>query len=480
VDIADWLRRLGLDESVFRDNDLDLEMLPSLTADDLRELGVISLGHRKKLLTAIAALSPTGGSDLEEDDRTSPLPKTGASQPPTKTGRAERRQLTVMFADLVGSTALSARLDPEDMREVLGAYHQAVAAAVTRFGGHIAKLMGDGVLVYFGWPQAHEDEAERAVRGGLAVVEAVERLDKRSAGALSARVGIATGLVVVGDLIGEGAAQEEAVVGETPNLAARLQQLAEPGAVVIAESTRRLLGRWFALTDLGSQQIRGIEVPAPAFRVLGEAASESRFEALRRADVGPLIGREHELALLLDRWETAKGGEGQVVLLSGEAGIGKSRIVLALRERLRNEPRFRIGYSCSPHHVNSALWPVVVQLQRAAGYLREDGTLVEAREVGAAPRQGRRVRRGRGAAARRADGAAAQWALRGARWDAAGEKGAALRHSLGANGGARAPAADARGPGGRALARSDVGRAFRADGGPDPGSADTSRRHYAA
>jgi pimeloyl-ACP methyl ester carboxylesterase len=209
------------------------------------------------------------------------------------------------------------------------------------------------------------------VRAGLEIVEAVERLE-RAGGALSARVGIATGLVVVGDLIVEGATQEEDVVGVTPNLAARLEQLAESGAVVISESTRRLLGSWFTITDLGPQHIKGFEAPVPAFRVLGEAAAEGRFEALRHGDVGALIGREHELALLLDRWELAKSGEGQVVLLSGEAGIGKSRIVLALRERLRNEPRFRIGYYCSPHHVNSALWPVVTQLQRAAGYLRDD------------------------------------------------------------------------------------------------------------
>jgi class 3 adenylate cyclase/pimeloyl-ACP methyl ester carboxylesterase len=372
VDIADWLRRLGLHqyESVFRDNDVDTETLPSLTAEDLRELGITSLGHRKKLLAAIAALSPTLGR--LEDDRGPPLAEASPSRPSIKNRPAERRHLTVMFVDLVGSTALSVRLDPEELREILAAYHQAVAAEVARFEGYIAKLMGDGVLVYFGWPQAHEDEAERAVRSGLAIVEAVEGLEKRAGAALSARVGIATGLVVVGDLIGEGAAQEEGVVGATPNLAARLQQLAEPGGVVISESTRRLLGSWFALTDLGPQQIRGIDSPELAFRVLGEAAAEDRFEALRRAEVGPLIGREQELALLLDRWEMAKGGEGQVVVLSGEAGIGKSRIVLALRERIRNEPRFRIGYSCSPHHMDSALWPVFVQLQRAAGYLRED------------------------------------------------------------------------------------------------------------
>ena len=286
MDIADWLRRLGLDqyERAFRDNDVDTETLPSLTADDLRELGVTSLGHRKKLLSAIAALSPKHDRDVS-GDRAPPVPEVSASPAAMKTGRAERRHLTVMFADLVGSTALSVRLDPEDMREILAAYHQTVAAAVARFEGYIARFMGDGVLVYFGWPQAHEDAAERAVRAGLAIVEAVERLE-RAGGALSARVGIATGLVVVGDLIVEGATQEEDVVGVTPNLAARLEQLAEPGAVVISESTRRLLGSWFTITDLGPQHIRGFEAPVPAFRVLGEAAAEGRFEALRRADVG--------------------------------------------------------------------------------------------------------------------------------------------------------------------------------------------------
>jgi class 3 adenylate cyclase/pimeloyl-ACP methyl ester carboxylesterase len=372
VDIADWLRRLGLHqyESVFRDNDVDVETLPSLTADDLRELGITSLGHRKKLLSAIAALTPTPGNHLEED-RGPPLAEGSVSRPSTKTRPAERRHLTVMFADLVGSTALSARLDPEDLRQILATYHQTVAAEVARFGGYIARLMGDGVLVYFGWPQAYEDAAERAVRAGLAIVEAVEHLEERISGALSARVGIATGLVVVGDFV-VGTTQEEDVVGMTPNLAARLEQLAEPGAVVVSESTRRLLGSWFTIMDLGPQQLKGIEGPVPAFRVLSEATAEGRFEALRRADVAPLIGRENELALLIDRWEMAKSGEGQVVLLSGEAGIGKSRIVLALRERLRSEPRFRIGYYCSPHHVNSALWPVIAHLQRAAGHLHED------------------------------------------------------------------------------------------------------------
>ncbi len=373
MDIAAWLHRLELDqyERSFRDNDVDAEVLASLTADDLRELGVTSLGHRKKLLAAIASLSAGSGIEPEAVAATTLL-ETGPWDAPPQTVRAERRHLTVMFVDLVGSTALSARLDPEDMRAILGAYHAAVTAGVKRFEGFVAKFMGDGVLAYFGWPRAHEDEAERAVRAGLAIVEAIENLEIQPDHALSARIGIATGLVVVGDLVGEGAAQEEAVVGETPNVAARLQQLAPPGAVVIAESTRRLLGGLFTLADLGPQAVRGIEAPMPVFRVLSEAAAESRFEALRRTELGPLIGREHELALILDRWATAKTGEGQVVLLSGEAGIGKSRIVLALRERLRGEPCFRIAYSCSPHHVNSALWPVITQLERAAGYARDD------------------------------------------------------------------------------------------------------------
>ena len=252
----------------------------------------------------------------------------------------------MMFADLVGSTALSVRLDPEDMREILAAYHQTVAAAVARFEGYIAKFMGDGVLVYFGWPQAHEDAAERAVRAGLAIVEAVERLE-RAGGALSARVGIATGLVVVGDFIVEGAAQEEDVVGVTPNLAARLEQLAEPGAVVISEGTRHLLGSC-SRSPIWARNHRGFEAPVPAFRVVGEAAAEGRFEALRRADVGPLIGRDHELALLLDRWELAKRARVRSCCSSAKPASASPGLCSHCASVCRNEPRFRIGYYCSP------------------------------------------------------------------------------------------------------------------------------------
>src|SRR3954452_15153617 len=321
MDVGGWLRDLGLGqyEQACGDNDIDAGLLPTLTADDLREIGVVSLGHRKRLLAAIVALAPPAGPQP-------PAAALAPTPPPTPTApQAERRQLTVMFVDLVGSTALSARLDPEEMREVLRAYQNAVAGEIARVDGHVAKLMGDGVLVYFGFPRAYEDDAERAVRAGLAVAEVVARLATPAGKPLATRVGIATGLVVVGDLVGEGAAQEEAVVGETPNLAARLQALAEPGAVVIARVTRRLVGGLFDYADLGDHPVKGFAAPIRAWRVLGPSRAEGRFAALHGASLPPVVGREQEIALLFERWERAKGGEGQVVLLSGEPGIGKSR-----------------------------------------------------------------------------------------------------------------------------------------------------------
>jgi class 3 adenylate cyclase len=291
VDIAAWLHSLDMQqyEAAFRDNAIDAAILPELTTDDLKDLGVNLVGHRRKLLAAIAALQ----SDVGE----SPLPN---PPPPAGEGRvgaqAERRQLTVMFCDLVGSTALSSRLDPEDLREVIGAYHRAVAEIVAGFDGFVAKYMGDGVLVYFGYPRAHEDDAERAVRAGLASIDAVGRLDVKSA-RLQARVGIATGLVVVGDLIGEGSAQEQSVVGETPNLAARLQALAEPEAVVIAAGTRRLVGDLFEVRDLGAVEVKGISAAVPAWQVLRASAVASRFEALRGSALTRLVGRDEEIDL---------------------------------------------------------------------------------------------------------------------------------------------------------------------------------------
>jgi class 3 adenylate cyclase len=275
-----------------------------------------------------------------------------------------------MFSDLVGSTALSARMDPEDLRQVISAYQRCVAETVDRFGGFVAKYMGDGVVVYFGYPHAHEDDAERAVRAGLDLIAAVSAL--RAATPLQTRIGIATGLVVVGDLIGAGSAQEQTVVGETPNLAARLQSIAEPNTVVIAESTRKLLGNLFILEDLGPKDLKGIAGLAHAWAALRPSSVESRFEALHATGLTALVGREEELEIQLRRWSKAKTGEGQVVLLCGEAGIGKSRVTAALLERLAGEPHTRLRYFCSPQHTDSALYPVINHMERAAGFVPDD------------------------------------------------------------------------------------------------------------
>jgi class 3 adenylate cyclase/tetratricopeptide (TPR) repeat protein len=362
MDVAAWLQSLGLEryEPLFRDNEIDWEVLPKLTSEDLKEIGVAAIGHRRKLLDAIAALGDAA-----------PAAIVAAVAPDARVpADAERRQLTVMFCDLVGSTLLSTRFDPEDLREVIGAYHRAVAEVVAGFDGFVAKYMGDGVLVYFGYPRAHEDDAERAVRAGLGTIDAVGRLDIKST-KLQARVGIATGFVVVGDLIGQGSAQEQAVVGETPNLAARLQALAAPASLVVAASTRQQIGELFDLEDLGPQQLAGFTDTQLAWRVLGESGEVSRFEALRSGET-PLVGREEEVELLVRRWEQAKSGEGRVVLISGEPGIGKSRLTAALSEHIGSEPHTRLRYFCSPHHQDSALHPFISQLERAAGFVRDD------------------------------------------------------------------------------------------------------------
>ncbi|HTV30569.1 MAG TPA: adenylate/guanylate cyclase domain-containing protein [Xanthobacteraceae bacterium] len=376
MDIADWLRQLDLEQYIpaFAENAIDWSVLSNLTVEDLREIGVGAVGHRRKLLTAIAALSAAPAVEPA---------RSGVVDPGVGPSGAERRQLTVMFCDLVGSTALATRLDPEDLREVIGAYHRAVAEQVGRFGGYVAKYMGDGVLIYFGYPQAHEDDAERAVRTGLALAERLPNLAANEA--LAARIGIATGLVVVGDLIGQGEAQERGVVGETPNLAARLQALAPPGGVLIAEVTRRLLGDLFEYENLGAVDLKGFDASVPVWQVLRPSEVESRFEALRTgsAATAPLIGRDEELDLLLRRWERAASGEGQLVLLSGEAGIGKSRLTAALQERLREVPHTRLRYFCSPHHQDSALAPFIAQLERAAGFSRDDSADVKRSKLAA-------------------------------------------------------------------------------------------------
>ena len=324
MDLGGWLRNLGLEqyEAAFRDNAIDEKVLPRLTTEDLKELGVNALGHRRILLDAIAAL---------RGDTKASLPEAPQTVDRSAKDTAERRQVTVMFSDLV-VTALSARMDPEDLREVISAYQKCVAETVRRFGGFVAKYMGDGVLVYFGYPHAHEDDAERAVRAGLELIGAVSALKPNAP--LQTRVGIATGLVVVGDLIGSGDAQERGIVGETPNLAARLQSIAGPNMVVIAESTRKLLGNLFELQDLGQKDLKGIAGLVRAWAALRASSVESRFEALHAGGLTALVGRDEELELLLRRWSKAKTGEGQVVLLSGEAGIGKSRLTAALLERL--------------------------------------------------------------------------------------------------------------------------------------------------
>ena len=368
MDIAGWLRSLGLEryEAAFRENEIDETILASLTHETLKELGVTAVGHRLKLLDAIAALRTDGATK-----RSSAEEATGRAAPSiTPEDRAERRQVTVMFSDLVGSTALSARMDPEDLREVIAAYQKCVAETVQWFGGFVAKYMGDGVLVYFGYPQAHEDDTERAVRAGLELVSAVTALKTHAA--LQTRVGIATGLVVVGDLIGSGEAQERGIVGGTPNLAARLQSIAEPNTVVIAESTRKLLGNLFELQDLGARDLKGISEPVRPWAALRPASVESRFEALHASGLTELVGRDEELELLQRRWSKAKTGEGQVVLLSGEAGIGKSRLTAALLERLATEPHTRLRYFCSPQHTDSALYPIIGQMERAAGFAHDD------------------------------------------------------------------------------------------------------------
>src|SRR5262245_1001979 len=365
MDLGVWLRSLGLEqyEAAFRRNAIDDSVLPSLTAEDLKELGVDAVGHRRKLLDAIAALRADAGVNAS--------PGSFSAIDETAKDTAERRQVTVMFSDLVGSAALSAGMDPEDLREVISAYQKCVADTVHRFDGFVARYMGDGVLVYLGYPFAHEDDAERAVQAGLETIAAVSALNTRAA--LQTRVGIATGVVVVGDLIGSGDTQERSIVGKTPDLAARLQGIAERDTVVICDSTRRLLGNLFELKDLGPRNdLKGVGQAVRAWAVLRASSVASRFEALHASGMTALVGREEEFELLRRRWERAKNGEGQVVLLSGEAGIGKSRLTAALLESVAAEPHTRLRYFCSPQRRDSALYPIIGQMERAAGLTHED------------------------------------------------------------------------------------------------------------
>ncbi|MEY2487197.1 MAG: hypothetical protein QOH39_2845 [Verrucomicrobiota bacterium] len=363
--LLEWLKELGLEQyaGVLADNDIDFDILSDLTESDLEKLG-LSLGHRRKLLRALAALHPAASQ---------PQTASSAEAGPVATEKeAERRQVTVLFSDLVGSTALANEIDPEDMSALIKRYQDVCAGAIARFDGFIAKFMGDGVLAYFGYPQAQEDAAERSVYAALAIIDGLGQLKGPDGQALATRVGIATGLVVIGDIIGTGAAREHSIVGETPNLAARLQAVAEPNSILVSQSTHHLLGRQFDYQSLGERTLKGFANPVQVWRVVREAVVASRFAAGHFARTGPFIGRVQEMDLLLDRWRLAKDGEGQVVFLSGEPGMGKSCIVDALYERIVDDPYYHLIFQCSPYHTNSALHPVIGQFERSAGFALED------------------------------------------------------------------------------------------------------------
>jgi class 3 adenylate cyclase/tetratricopeptide (TPR) repeat protein len=370
MNIASWLQQLGLEayQELFQENKIDARSLPYLTAADLTDLGISAVGHRRILLNAIATLRQESAVGEGRDGAELAEPSEHAAA----RHQAERRQLTVMFCDLVASTELSTRLDPEDFQEVMNAYHACCTEAVQSYAGHIAQFVGDGLVAYFGYPQAHEDDAERAVRAGLELTASVPKLKPIDNVDLQVRIGIASGSVVVGDLVQRGATYEETAVGDTPALASRLQTVAGPGGVVISESTRRLIGDLFELHALGAMPIKGFPQPIPIWRVEGEGDAESRFDALRGGKLTPLIGREHEIELLLEPWRRAREGEGQVVMLEGEAGIGKSRLVREMRDRLAGEPLTPLSYYCSPYHQNTVAYPIAAHLIRAARIRRED------------------------------------------------------------------------------------------------------------
>ncbi|TDJ38274.1 MAG: hypothetical protein E2O54_13325 [Gammaproteobacteria bacterium] len=364
-DIHEWLEELDLGQyaDAFDENGIDSRSLPHLNDQDLKDIGITLLGHRRVLLAALHALSPMPSPAPEPVDD-------GETEMKAAPREAERRQLTVMFCDLVGSTELSAKLDPEELSKLMQAYRKACSDVIGRYDGHVAQYLGDGVMVYFGWPTAHEDDAQRTVRAGLDIIVAVAGLTASER--LGVRIGIATGRVVVGESGADEGVDSKLAVGETPNLAARIQGLAKPGTVAIAQSTRRLIGGAFALEDMGNQAFKGIDGETTVFRVIGESAAESRFDAAHGVGLTPFVGRDTEVAMLLDRWEQAKDGEGQVVLLQGEPGIGKSRITQVLRDRLEEQPHTRLRYQCSPYHTNSAFHPIIEQLERASGFARDD------------------------------------------------------------------------------------------------------------
>jgi class 3 adenylate cyclase/tetratricopeptide (TPR) repeat protein len=364
-DLRDWLRANNLEQyaDAFEANDIDLDVVPDLDDHDLEQLG-LSLGNRRRLLKAVAARD-AAAVPVSSSREASSLDRSSLAEQPGA-GNAERRQVTVMFADMVGSTALSGKLDPELLGDVIRRYQNAVAGAIGRYGGFVAKFMGDGVLAYFGFPHAFEDAAERAVRAAIAILSEAGAVETPDGTRVQARIGIATGLVVIGEIFGTGIAQERTIVGETPNLAARLQALAGTDCILVSESTQKLLGGLFELTHTGEHELKGFDRPVPAWQVCGEASVESRFAAIRAKQL-PLIGRAHEIGMMRERWHLARQGEGQIVTVTGEAGIGKSRVIEALLEELAGEAHGRINLQCTPYHGDSALYPVIQYLNRVAG-----------------------------------------------------------------------------------------------------------------
>jgi len=380
-ELREWLRRNNFEQyaDAFEANDIGIDILPELSERDLEQLGV-SLGNRRRLLKAIAEC----GANVAQAKAAETEPKTkNKTKAPETSADAERRQVTVLFCDMVGSTALSGAVDPELLGSLIRRYQDAAAGAIGRFGGFVAKFMGDGVLAYFGFPHAFEDAAERAVHAAIGILTEVGAIERPDGTRLQARIGIATGLVVVGEIVGTGTAQERTIVGETPNLAARLQALAAPDTILIGETTQNLLGGLFKLEPTGAHDLKGFARPMPAWRVVGEAAVVTRFAAGRSGSSVPLVGRAHEMGLMIDRWRLSRGGEGQIITLIGEAGIGKSRSVEALQEEIAREPHGRIYLQCSPHHIDSALYPVIQHVSRAAGFATADSPDTRIEKLGA-------------------------------------------------------------------------------------------------
>ena len=365
--ITEWLTSIGLERYVdtFRENEIDIDVLSDLHESDLKELG-IALGDRKRLRKAV--------SEIADRDTRPPSDPEAVEEPTNGLARgiAERRHLTVMFIDLVGSTSISGRLDPEEMRAVMRNFQTSVAAKVSRYGGYVAQFMGDGVLAYFGFPHAREHAAESAVTAGLSITRDLDKLKTPDGERLMMRVGIATGHVIVGELVEEHEARQRDVIGQTPNLAARLQSVAEPGGVVIADNTRSLIGDLFEIEQIEATPLKGIDRLVEVFEVVSEKMIDNRFDAYRAGRSSPMVGREKEWSALLESWQAAVAGTSQLVQLSGEAGIGKSLLTSSLTNHLAGESHHRVTIQCSPHYSETILYPVVQQICRASQITADD------------------------------------------------------------------------------------------------------------